>query len=77
MGDFYYILGLNKNSTEKQIKDTYRKLSLKFHPDVNSSDEFYTEYAKQINEAYMVLSDRNRKLLFDKTYEEFDKRSFS
>ncbi|MEI6092020.1 MAG: DnaJ domain-containing protein [bacterium] len=77
MKDFYYILGLKKNSTEKQIKDTYRKLSLKFHPDVNSSDEFYTEYSKQLNEAYMVLSDRNRKLLFDKTYEEFEKRSFS
>lgn len=77
MKNYYYILGLEKGASVREIKAAYRKLSLKIHPDVNSNDDFFTNYSKEINEAYKVLSDPSRKKVFDKTFKDFEKRSFS
>jgi curved DNA-binding protein CbpA len=66
MKDYYYILGIKENSTESEIKTAYRKLSLKFHPDKNDGDEFFTERFKEIQEAYEILSNPTRKQNYDK-----------
>ena len=49
MEDYYKVLGVTNNSTPEEIKKSYRKLSLKYHPDKNNGDD--TKF-KQINEAY-------------------------
>ena len=57
--DYYNVLGINKNASQDEIKKTYRKLSLKHHPDRKggSADAF-----KKINEAYEVLGDEKKKV---------------
>lgn len=68
MKDYYYILGINKDSNFDEIKKAYRKLSLKFHPDKNDGDEFFTERFKEIQEAYEVLSEPKNKVKYDNDY---------
>lgn len=70
MKDYYEILGVDRNATEEDIKKAYRKLAAKWHPDrwVNSSDEekkTAEEKIKEINEAYSVLSDSEKKQNYD------------
>jgi curved DNA-binding protein CbpA len=65
MKDYYYILGLKSNSTADEVKKAYRKLSLKFHPDVNDGDDFFTERFKEIQEAYEVLSNETKRNQYD------------
>ncbi len=57
MEDYYKILGVEKNSTEDDIKKAYRKLAMKFHPDRNPNNKQAEEKFKKISEAYAVLSD--------------------
>ena len=64
MQDHYEILGVSKNASPDEIKSAYRKLSKQFHPDVNK-DPNAEEKFKQINEAYSVLSDPNKKAQID------------
>jgi uncharacterized protein (TIGR02145 family) len=65
MKNYYYILGINYDATEIDIKKAYRKLSLKFHPDKNDGDKFFEERFKEINEAYENLIDTNKRKLHD------------
>ena len=65
MKDYYYLLGLNRNASDDDIRKAYRKLSKKFHPDVNDGDLYFTERFKDIQEAYEVLSDFKRKSEYD------------
>ncbi|XP_055385687.1 dnaJ protein homolog 1 [Condylostylus longicornis] len=67
--DFYKILGINKNSTDDDIKKAYRKLALKYHPDKNKTPEAEERF-KEIAEAYEVLSDKKKRDIFDKYGEE-------
>jgi curved DNA-binding protein CbpA len=53
--DYYKILGVEKNSSEKDIKAAYRKLARQYHPDVNDAPDAEERF-KEINEAYQVLS---------------------
>lgn len=62
--DYYEILGVNKSATTAEIKSAYRKLALKWHPDRNK-DKDATEKFKEINEAYEVLSNPEKKAKFD------------
>ena len=64
--DYYNILGVDKNADEKTIKKAYRKLALKYHPDKNKGDKKAEEKFKQINEAYTVLSDPEKRKKYDK-----------
>ncbi len=64
MKDFYEILGVSKNATSAEIKSAYRKLALKWHPDKNKSSEATAKF-KQINEAYEVLSDPQKRQMYD------------
>ena len=60
--NYYDILGINKNSSQEEIKKAYRKLSLKYHPDKPTGDE---SKFKEINEAYSNLSDLEKKRIYD------------
>ena len=50
MKDFYYILGTEENATSLEIKEAYRKLSKKFHPDVNFNDKYFEKHFREIKE---------------------------
>ncbi len=65
--DYYEILGINKNSTPEEIKKAYRKMAREHHPDVAaaSDKEEATRRFKEINEAYQVLSDSEKKRMYD------------
>jgi curved DNA-binding protein CbpA/uncharacterized RDD family membrane protein YckC len=65
MEDYYYILGLQPDATSDEIKQAYRKLATKFHPDKNSSDQYFAKMFKQIQEAYEVLSDPEKRAKYD------------
>ena len=64
--DYYEILEITKTSDKEIIKKAYRKLALKYHPDRNADDKEAEEKFKLINEAYQVLSDDNRREIYDK-----------
>ena len=62
--DYYKILGVERSADEAKIKSAYRKLARKYHPDVNKSPDAVAKF-KDINEAYEVLSDREKKSRYD------------
>ena len=62
--DYYEVLGVSKTSSADEIKKQYRKLALKFHPDRNQSSEA-GEHFKEISEAYAVLSDNEKRQVYD------------
>ncbi|OMJ78801.1 hypothetical protein SteCoe_21329 [Stentor coeruleus] len=65
--DYYEILGIPKSATDDQIKKAYRKLALKWHPDKNPENKNEAEQKfKEIGEAYSVLSDPNKRTIYDK-----------
>jgi DnaJ-class molecular chaperone len=66
MRDFYDILGVKKNASEKEIKSAYRKLARKYHPDVNPGDKSAEERFKEISEANDVLYDKKRRAQYDR-----------
>lgn len=67
--DYYKILGVPRNANEAEIKKGYRKMALKYHPDKNKSPNAEDKF-KEISEAYDVLSDKQKKEIYDKYGEE-------
>lgn len=63
--DYYEILGLQKDASDDDIKKAFRKLAIKYHPDKNQGDKEAEENFKEINEAYQVLSDPQKKAQYD------------
>jgi len=63
--DFYEILGVERSANQGKIKQSYRKLAVKFHPDKNPGDEAAAEKFKEVSTAYAVLSDPNKKRQYD------------
>jgi molecular chaperone DnaJ len=63
--DYYEILGLQKGSGEDEIKKAFRKLAIQYHPDKNKGNKEAEEKFKEINEAYQVLSDPEKKAQYD------------
>ena len=59
--DFYEILGVAKNASESEIKKSYRKLAMKYHPDRNPDDKTAEMKFKEGKEAYEVLSDNQKR----------------
>ena len=64
--DYYNLLGIDRNATEADIKQAFRKLARKHHPDVNPGDKAAEEKFKQINEAFEVLSDPEKRKKYDR-----------
>jgi curved DNA-binding protein len=64
--DYYKLLGVGRTSTEKEIKNAYRKLARKFHPDLNPNDKSAEDKFSQINEAHEVLIDPVKRKKYDK-----------
>lgn len=64
--NYYELLGLKKEATDKEIKSAYRKLARKYHPDTNPGDKTAELKFKEVNEAYQVLSDPKKRKYFDK-----------
>lgn len=63
--DYYEILGIDRNADEATIKRAYRELAMNYHPDRNPGDPHAVERMKEINEAYAVLSDAQRRQRYD------------
>ena len=63
--NYYEILGVNKNASEAEIKSAYRKLAKKYHPDLPENDDGLTERIQEINEAYHVLNDEQKRKQYD------------
>jgi curved DNA-binding protein len=63
--DYYEVLGIGRGATEEQVKAAYRKLARKFHPDLNPGDKAAEDRFKELQEAYDVLSDAEKRGLYD------------
>ena len=64
--DYFKILGVSRNATSEEIKSAFRTLARKFHPDLNPCDEWAEFKFKEINEAYEILSDKEKKKSYEK-----------
>lgn len=64
--DYYEVLGVSKDADAKEIKKAYRKLAMKYHPDKNPGNKEAEEKFKEINEAYEVLSDEEKRSTYDR-----------
>ena len=65
MRDYYEILGVDRQSSSKEIKNAYRKLAFKYHPDKNQGDAAAEQKFKEAAEAYDILSNNEKKSRYD------------
>ncbi|MCM2679658.1 molecular chaperone DnaJ [Echinimonas agarilytica] len=63
--DYYEVLGVGRDASDRDIKKAYKRLAMKYHPDRNSGDENTEEQFKELKEAYEVLSDSQKKAAYD------------
>ena len=71
MDNYYKIIGVKNFASVDEIKIAYRKLSKKFHPDVNDGDKFFEEKFRELQFVYETLSDPNRRSIYDANLKEF------
>lgn len=71
--DYYQVLGVPRTASEKDIKRAYRKLARQHHPDINPDNKSSESRFKEINQAYQVLSDKEKRALYDQLGPDFEK----
>ena len=72
--DYYTVLGVDKKSSKDEIKNAFRKLAMKYHPDKTKGDKKAEEKFKEVNEAYEVLSDDEKRKKYDRMGENYKSR---
>ena len=75
MPDYYNVLGIHKTADDKTIRQAYRRLARKYHPDVNPGDSSAEESFKNVNEAYSVLSNSDNRRQYDRYGEQWKNRA--
>ena len=75
--DYYRVLGLEQDATDQQIKEAFRKLAFKYHPDRNKDNPAAVEEMKKVNEAYAVLSDPAKKREYDTMKNQFGSSAYT
>src|SRR5471030_1651628 len=74
--DYYEVLGVERQTTVEEIKKSYRKLAVKFHPDKNPGDHTAEEKFKELGHAYEILSDPQKRAAYDQYgHDAFDPRA--
>jgi DnaJ-class molecular chaperone len=63
--EYYKVLGIEREATGREVRKAFRKLSVQYHPDKNPGDEEAADKYMQITEAYEVLSDSNKRQIYD------------
>ncbi|MFN8281888.1 MAG: DnaJ domain-containing protein [Chitinophagales bacterium] len=71
MKNYYAILNLYFGASSSDIKKAYYQLARKYHPDKNNGNAYFEDKFKEINEAYYILSDENRRIIYHAAYDEF------